>query len=233
MILALHPLPQSSRALTLVELLTVIAIIGVLSALVIAGISHVRHQARLTACRSNLRQAGVAMLNYATDTRDRLPGPLWRGQGPFYNADDSGSFNTNSGNLADFLVPYFGLQVPPQLPDPGTRSDALSCPAWLLSERAPSTYICYYSTGETGADDGSAYFPFGRYSSNSQSVIPPMLISRLPDPASTLALREFDRQQLPEDSDSYYATDPRVPPGPVHGETRNALYFDGHIGAIP
>ncbi|RRJ97331.1 type II secretion system protein [Opitutaceae bacterium TAV4] len=225
--------PRPRAAFTLVELLTVIAIIGVLSALVIAGISHVRHQARITACRSNLRQAGVAMLNYAADSRDRLPGPLWRGQGPFYNSDGTGNFNTNSGNLADFIVPYFGLQPPPQLPDPGTRADALSCPAWLNSERAPNTYICYYSTGEIGADDGTGSFPFGRYNSDVQSAIPPMQISQLPEPATTLALREFDRRQLPEDSTSHYATDPRVPPGPVHGETRNALYFDGHVGAIP
>ncbi|EIP99774.1 prepilin-type N-terminal cleavage/methylation domain-containing protein [Opitutaceae bacterium TAV1] len=229
-----RPLPpagvRSRRGVTLIELLAVITLIGVLAGLVIAGIGHIRNLARIATCRSNLRQAGVAMLNYATDSRDLLPGPLWRGQGPVYNSDASGSFDTGSGNLANFLVPYFGLQPPP--PSTEMRAQALSCPAWLNSGHAPQTSICYYSTGETGADDGSGYFPFGRYSSNPDNLVRPMQISALPEPATTVALREFDRKQLPEDSSSFYATDPRVPPRPVHGNVRNALYFDGHVGPM-
>ncbi len=119
------------------------------------------------------------------------------------------------------------------MPEPGTRSDALTCPAWLTTDHEAKTYLCYYSTGELGDGEATGQFPFGRCSSNAQSIVPTMLISQLPDPAATLALREFDRRQMPEDSDSFYATDPRVPQHPVHGETRNALYFDGHVSAIP
>ncbi|WP_043586120.1 prepilin-type N-terminal cleavage/methylation domain-containing protein [Geminisphaera colitermitum] len=63
----------SNRAFTLIELLTVIAIIGILSALVLVSIGRARQAARDAACKSNLRQLGSAFLLYANDNRGVLP----------------------------------------------------------------------------------------------------------------------------------------------------------------
>ena len=49
---------------TLVELLTVIGIIGVLVSLLLPAIQRARESARSTQCKSNLRQIGVAMTQY-------------------------------------------------------------------------------------------------------------------------------------------------------------------------
>lgn len=58
---------------TLVELLTVIVIIGVLSALTVVGIGKVRANARQSGCLSNLRQIGVAWQLYLGDNNGRFP----------------------------------------------------------------------------------------------------------------------------------------------------------------
>lgn len=60
-------------AFTLIELLTVIAIIGILAAILIPTAGAVRTQARLSECSSNLRQLGIALALYANDHRGAFP----------------------------------------------------------------------------------------------------------------------------------------------------------------
>ena len=52
---------------TLIELLVVIAIIAILAAILFPVFAQAREKARQTACMSNLRQVGLAVLQYAQD----------------------------------------------------------------------------------------------------------------------------------------------------------------------
>lgn len=60
-------------AFTLIELLTVIAIIGILAAILIPVVGAARESARGAACASNVRQMLAGMHLYAAEHDDRLP----------------------------------------------------------------------------------------------------------------------------------------------------------------
>ena len=69
---------KTAGAFTLVEMLVVIAIIGVLAALLLPALNTARKMARKTACKGNLRQVGLALKMYEDDWRLYPPGGALR-----------------------------------------------------------------------------------------------------------------------------------------------------------
>jgi prepilin-type N-terminal cleavage/methylation domain-containing protein/prepilin-type processing-associated H-X9-DG protein len=64
---------RRNRAFTLVELLIVVAILGVLIGLLLPAVSGAREQSRKVSCAANLRNLGTALAAYAADNDRKLP----------------------------------------------------------------------------------------------------------------------------------------------------------------
>ena len=72
--------PDHVRGFTLIELLVVIAIIALLAAMLFPVFARAREKARQTTCMNNQRQIATAILIYAQDNDEMLPGPatVWQ-----------------------------------------------------------------------------------------------------------------------------------------------------------
>jgi len=113
-----NPVPRPihyQNGFTLVEILTVIAIIAMLGGIISPSLQRVRAKAETTVCQSNLRQIGTAVWLYIPDNGNKFPS---------INNPWGSQVFTNEGatNLLGALGPY------------GLTAKVLACPADLRSK---------------------------------------------------------------------------------------------------
>ena len=78
-----------AKGFTLIELLVVIAIIAILAAILFPVFARARENARRASCMSNLKQMGLALMQYTQDYDELLPLNSYTGTNP-PNGDDWG-----------------------------------------------------------------------------------------------------------------------------------------------
>lgn len=64
---------KSKHGFTLIELLVVIAIIAILASILFPVFARARENARRSSCMSNLKQLGLAFMQYTQDYDEQLP----------------------------------------------------------------------------------------------------------------------------------------------------------------
>lgn len=142
------------RGFTLIELLVVIAIISILASLLLAAVSRARDTANLTVCRNNLRQCGLAMVMYVSDT------------GMFPNAGSA----TAGGGWIPKLLPYLNMRQRNQ----SLSNSVFACPGF---NRMPGVYRAYgssafgYNVYGSGAVNTTSSRTWGLLGDNASMVL--------------------------------------------------------------
>ncbi|MFA7345650.1 MAG: prepilin-type N-terminal cleavage/methylation domain-containing protein [Terrimicrobiaceae bacterium] len=103
---------------TLIEILVVVAIIGILSSMMLPKIAKIQERAQSVACVNNLRQIGIGVLSYVGEHDNEYPVVEPDPQNPVYpptTGDDPAEIEAKP--LLDVLGPY------------GVTDAVLKCPA--------------------------------------------------------------------------------------------------------
>ncbi|MBV9851770.1 MAG: type II secretion system protein [Armatimonadetes bacterium] len=171
------------RAFTLIELLVVIAIISVLAAILFPVFASAREKARQTACASNLKQLGLAALQYVQDNDETWP------VAQYGNADGTIQYWACLKNTSGAFDLTQGLLQPYE-----KSTQVGRCPSWTGAPRYGDGNGYGYNWGMLGSDlyvDPTSP-DYDNYSNwpNAPAMTHPALDGSLAHPAATVAFAD-------------------------------------------
>ncbi|EIP96682.1 prepilin-type N-terminal cleavage/methylation domain-containing protein [Opitutaceae bacterium TAV1] len=217
-----HPYPKPSCAFTLVELLTVIAIIGILAAIIIPTVGKVRKTAERATCSANLRNVYNFTMLYASDNKDLMP--LARTSGLASEEEQNALFWRRA------ILPYMG--VSPVSGENVFRSTGATCPVVqkLVATLNPSypnraglvNYAMNIYIRPNTSLSPPTRLPVSAFRSPSKTMLyteAPIDPSTWPSPTMTQPLAAIMKGDAPKYGD-------------YHDGSQNVVFADGHIENI-
>jgi prepilin-type N-terminal cleavage/methylation domain-containing protein/prepilin-type processing-associated H-X9-DG protein len=222
---------QRKNGFTLIELLVVISIIALLAAILFPVFARARENARRSSCMSNMKQLGLAFMQYTQDYDEKLPTA----------GAPSGVVPPNCWDVC--IAPYAGVKVQAGLPPAIFR-----CPSDASVETRRS-YNVPYNGNYAGPPYDSTKLSNATYVFGYEpAVTPPVLIgvntAWIPQPAITILLVEMPSSPpgvSPVYNNSFaaygYSTgttglngqDKGNPGQQAHFDGWNYLFCDGHV----
>jgi prepilin-type N-terminal cleavage/methylation domain-containing protein len=203
------------RGFTLIELLVVVAIIAILAAILFPVFAQAREKARQTACLSNQKQLGTAVLMYQQDYDERL----------YFYASTAAPSQSRTGAV---------------LPDAGSVSPVRWYNALLPYTRSNGLLRCPSDELPTLSKDAAGNLTILRSSVASRAP-EGLSLAQLEDPAETVVITEkwgrdltgkpiTDNWTEPFNGDFNFdpATGRMALAGNRHHGGLNAVLFDGH-----
>lgn len=204
------------RGFTLIELLVTISIIAVLAVLALAALFRSQRSAEQADSTAQLRTMSQAVLTYAGEHDNSLPGPLWPGQVMLYDP-------AREGRLVREVGEYMPFEKRPE--------------AYLVESLIPKAYrramkganladARIYVMNTAVEVNGATANPFGNLPTD--PALPSLklvTVASLPEEERWM-MKEAD-QQVPEVATASWRAN--TPPAPVHGTLRAAARFDGSV----
>jgi prepilin-type N-terminal cleavage/methylation domain-containing protein/prepilin-type processing-associated H-X9-DG protein len=198
------------RGFTLIELLVVIAIIAILAAILFPVFAKAREKARQASCASNLKQIGLAIVQYTQDNDENMP-----------------TARGNGENWADQIYTYV------------KSTGVFKCPDWsgnntidneALGLSIPASYLAN-ATG--GGNTSHGYDDFGGVRGMGDDLGHVVTLAQLNYPATTIIIAEQKNGR--SDPEFWGDGDLNGSDGTTlqnHTQQSNYLFSDGHVKAL-